>query len=93
MAFALPDAAVLTQNQRDKKRAQSAATFEVLPRLLGFNEDVILRAVRVDYARNIVHFYFAGPGLSEIEERYEVNLDCFEGQECPEIVPPNWETK
>lgn len=76
---------------KDKKRAQCGATLEVLPKLFGFKKDVTCRAVDVDYARNIVRFFFAGDGLEEIEVKYNVDLTAHEGQESPEITPPAWE--
>lgn len=88
MILATPDVA-LKQKAHDTKRAQASATFEVLPRLLGFNEDVILRGVRVDQSRNIVYFYFAGEGLDEYEDLHP--FDTFEGQESYQIVPPAWD--
>ncbi len=92
MVIAQPDV-VLKQNLKDDYRAESAATFEVLPRLFGFNEDVILRGVKVDYSRQIVYFYFAGEGLLEcaIDEQHLKNLIGREGQEAVEVIPPAWE--
>lgn len=91
MAYHVNDS-IVKSPKTDKHRAQASATFEVLPQLMGFNENVILRAISVNYARNIVSFYFAGEGLEEVVEE-PAHLIGREGQECIEIIPPAWEAQ
>lgn len=94
MAYHTNDS-ILKNAAKDKHRARASATFEVLPQLMGFDETVILRAVDVDYSRNIVSFYFSGEGLDKVveDENRMKWLVAVEGQECIEVIPPAWEVQ
>lgn len=74
--------------KKKRYRVSAAATFEVLPSLLGMGSDIILQGVTVDHSRNIVKFHFVGDGLKEYGFGYTP-----EGQEGHEVIPPAWQAK
>lgn len=88
--LATPDVG-LKQNNPPKKRAQFSATFEVMPRLFGLNENVMLDGIQVEDDRKIVRFFVSGSGLEEYEDMIGQSLNAFEGQESYSIIPPSWQ--
>jgi hypothetical protein len=71
-----------------KTRVRCSATFECVPKLFGFGDDVRFVSAIVDHNRNIISFYFTGDGL---KDHYpDAKVVPYEGQECIEVIPPAW---